>query len=311
MAEVADNFDRKDPHQSEIKNDISIIRSGAIRNFRNIYGWRGLKIVQDGVSVKFDTKGMESTDSKNFWRDYDFQILNPSLPIDHICSGLENYAPKNESQEELLKYAKRLSHYTESDEKLGLYIKGPSGTGKMHISVAIAKELWKNYGIKTYIVPEFYDFDKIIDEMDETRAWIIPRISLEYEDFSTFTELVEHACETDKVIIATGYDHLADSFKTYGEFYNKDLRNRLEDICKTMFVTKEINGPSHRKFSCDESVSIDNIIGTEKKIPELIKALDYCVEKEFYEKAAILRDKIKVLKPEYNISKRYHPENSK
>lgn len=47
-------------------------------------------------------------DKENIELDVYFYEQNPHLPLENLCSRMDNYQPKNESQQELLGYAQRL-----------------------------------------------------------------------------------------------------------------------------------------------------------------------------------------------------------
>lgn len=71
--------------------------------------------------------------------DIAFAKLNPGLPIENVCSRLDNYQPQNPSQEALVGMAHKLVAYMNPSRLAGFVACGAAGLGKTHVSVGAAK----------------------------------------------------------------------------------------------------------------------------------------------------------------------------
>lgn len=71
--------------------------------------------------------------------DIAFAKLNPGLPIENVCSRLDNYQPQNPSQEALAGMAHKLVAYMNPSRLAGFVACGAAGLGKTHVSVGAAK----------------------------------------------------------------------------------------------------------------------------------------------------------------------------
>ena len=71
--------------------------------------------------------------------DIAFARLNPTLPIENVCSRLDNYEPQNGSQEALISMAHKLVNYMNPSRLAGFVACGAAGLGKTHVSVGAAK----------------------------------------------------------------------------------------------------------------------------------------------------------------------------
>jgi DNA replication protein DnaC len=83
--------------------------------------------------------------------DIAFAKLNPDLPIENVCSRLDNYKPKNESQEALVGMANKLVGYMSPSRLAGFIACGAAGLGKTHVAVGAAKASLMT-GQKTFYV---------------------------------------------------------------------------------------------------------------------------------------------------------------
>lgn len=104
----------------------------------------GIKIQTDTPgSGTLDILGLSPTERANIQLDIDFFGANPELPIENLCSRIDNYFPQNTSQQNLLEWAMKLVELDASISSAGIYMHGQPGIGKTHMAVAIAKELYR------------------------------------------------------------------------------------------------------------------------------------------------------------------------
>lgn len=72
--------------------------------------------------------------------DVGFVIANPNIPAENVVSRLDNYSPRNPSQESLLELAVNLVRFHSVSRLAGLIVCGSAGVGKTHIAVGVAKQ---------------------------------------------------------------------------------------------------------------------------------------------------------------------------
>ena len=70
------------------------------------------KMTKCGIYTKYftlpDISSLSPQDKLNLDSDLKFYIENPNLPIENLCSNLTNYKPRNDTQLEAFKSAKKL-----------------------------------------------------------------------------------------------------------------------------------------------------------------------------------------------------------
>lgn len=106
-----------------------------------------------GGGVEVNLAGLSSDDATLLVVDLLFLKTNPNVPLENLVARLDNYKPNNDSQKELLYWARRLINYT-GGRASGLFVSGPAGVGKTHITVAVAKESLKTGQRVAFFHPE-------------------------------------------------------------------------------------------------------------------------------------------------------------
>ena len=71
--------------------------------------------------------------------DIAFAKRNPTLPIENVCSRLDNFQPYNSTQATLAKMAAKLVTYMNPSRLAGFIVCGSAGLGKTHVAVGVAK----------------------------------------------------------------------------------------------------------------------------------------------------------------------------
>ncbi|MBL7998193.1 MAG: hypothetical protein JNL32_06090 [Candidatus Kapabacteria bacterium] len=179
--------------------------------------------------------------------DLDFYTRNPNLPLENLCSHLENYIPNNDSQRELLVYAHRLIELRDDSMGAGLFMYGDAGIGKSHISIGISK-LFMERGLNPhFLVADKYTFSMHID-VQPAQVWIIDDMNSGFHVSSRlFKQVVLNAHERGGRVFVT-------SNKDYDELMNelfvgdsKANKIRYTDRTKGMFKILRVDGSSYRQ----------------------------------------------------------------
>jgi DNA replication protein DnaC len=186
--------------------------------------------------------------------DLEFYYRNPDLPLENVCSHLDNYNPQNQTQEELLKYARALIDLEDSHIASGLFIYGAPGVGKTHIAVGIAKEFMRRDITPNYVnlQPRYVSSYRHIISEDRSKhfvpgqAWIIDDLN---SPFSTamkiFKSIVLNTHDYGGRILATSnlsYDYLMEN----GFAADSGEKERFIDRMKGMFAVLQVEGDSRR-----------------------------------------------------------------
>jgi DNA replication protein DnaC len=200
-----------------------------------------------GTSVHFNLERLPAQEREYFILDMRFFEQNPSLPLENICSRLENYNPKNTSQEELLMYAKQLIALQDESVGAGLYMFGEAGIGKSHVAISISKEFMKRGLHPNFQTAEHYRL-KQNTILTPGQVWIIDDMNSGFHLSSRlFKEVVLNAHDRGGRVFVTSnknYDELM-----YEMFVGDGKANRMryEDRTKGMFKILNVSGDSYRQ----------------------------------------------------------------
>ncbi|MES2766667.1 MAG: hypothetical protein V4642_12405 [Bacteroidota bacterium] len=201
----------------------------------------------DGNSVLFSFENSGAPDRERFLLDLHFFLHNPHLPLENICSRLDNYYPKNASQEELLYYAQRLVELDDDSIGAGLYIVGEAGIGKSHIAIGISKEFMRHGLEPNFVIAEQYRFNQKL-ELGSGQVWVIDDMNSGYHISSRlFKEVVINAFDRGGRVFVTSnkdYDELMKE-----AFVGDSTANRIRygDRTKGMFKILHVTGDSFRQ----------------------------------------------------------------
>ena len=265
--------------------------------FRKHYAELEIRTQKDGSLDLVVTK-LAPTQRLDLDTDLQFFQRNPDLPTENICSRMENYMPKNPSQNEVVFYANALLDITDPTVSAGLYIHGDSGIGKSHLSVAIAKKLMLK-GAETY----FTHADKL-DLMGEevniacsrrielgpNQVWIIDDLNSGFGlGPKAFKAIVLNAHQKGGRVFVTSntpYDKLV--HQMFGIKEEEELA-RYEDRIQAMFkILHVIGGSARQAVAWHQSIEMTERSALEGKLQNAIARQDF-------EEAAKLRDQIKAL----------------
>ena len=206
-----------------------------------------LQFTSRDSTICFHLSDLPNTERDNFLLDMRFFEQNPSLPLENICSRLDNYQPKNESQEELLQYARQLVALRDESIGAGLYMFGEAGIGKSHVAISISKEFMLRGLHPNFQTAEHYRL-KQNTVLSPGQVWIIDDMNSGFHLSSRlFKEVVLNAHDRGGRVFVTSnknYDELM-----YEMFVGDGKANRMryEDRTKGMFKILNVVGDSYRQ----------------------------------------------------------------
>lgn len=215
--------------------------------------YSGLQIRQNKSDIELITERLAEDESANLNLDIQFFLENPDLPLENLCSRVDNYFPNNPSQEELLRYARALVNLQEPYTSAGLFIYGEPGVGKTHVAVGVTKEIMRRGLNSNYMRADDVRFPK--HRLTPGQVWIIDDLNSPYgSGMEAFKRIVLNAHEFGGRVLATSnttYDYLMER----GFATDPGERKRYMDRTKGMFKFLHVEGKSHR----EESVWHSNI----------------------------------------------------
>lgn len=184
--------------------------------------------------------------------DVSFFLKNPTVPLEDLCARLDNYYPKNETQGELLTWAKNLADWDDFSRAAGLYVTGQAGVGKTHIAVAVAKEFMRR-GFE----PHYFIADNRVSAsfspymLAPGQIWIIDDLNSGYSvaAHNVFKSVVLNAHNAGGIVLTTSnkpYQKFLDELFG-GSGSNEAERMRYDDRTKALFKLVEVTGESARQ----------------------------------------------------------------
>jgi len=206
-----------------------------------------IEAANDGSEIRFDPTSLSEEDRRFLELDIKFLDKNPTLPLENLCSRMETYEPRTESQIEMLEYAQRLVALSDDSRGAGLYMWGEAGIGKSHISVAISKVFMSQGLDPIFMVADTYTFDTRL-RLEAGQVWIIDDLNSGYG----------LASRLFKQVVLNIHDKGGRMFVTSNKHYDKLMREmfvgegdadrmRYEDRTKGMFKILHVTGESYRQ----------------------------------------------------------------
>ena len=130
-----------------------------------------------GDKLQIDITGLGSSQQASIRRDIHFYQANTKVPLENVCSTLDNYEPKNDTQREALASARSLVAFQGMSQPAGLWLHGDTGVGKSHVSVGVAKEFMEQ-GYN----PMFYQcgVDFSSPKLKPRQVWVIDDLNSPY-----------------------------------------------------------------------------------------------------------------------------------
>jgi DNA replication protein DnaC len=179
--------------------------------------------------------------------DMRFYDLNPTLPLENLCSRLDNYIPRNQSQEELLYYAQKLIALDDESAAAGLYLYGEAGIGKSHVSIGVAKEFMLRGLEPNFQFADRYTFNTNV-KLIPGQVWVIDDMNSGYHLSSRlFKQVVLNAHERGGRVFVTSNKDYDELMKEMFVGDSKANKIRYEDRTKGMFKIIFVTGGSFRQ----------------------------------------------------------------
>lgn len=200
---------------------------------------------EKGEVTLLDTKKLSAEDRDRIALDVEFYAQNPHTPLENMCSRLDNYEPRNESQRELARYARMLLDFGDMSRPAGLFVFGEAGVGKSHVSVALAKEF-----MKRGYTPGFVQFSgRCLAALDlrPQQVWILDDLNGPYgSQRSDFINVTLNAHNTGGRVFVTSNMDFDELMKGISGAIGPAETKRYLDRVKGMFKTLHVEGESHR-----------------------------------------------------------------
>ena len=199
----------------------------------------------DRTINRIELDGVTAVDLRHLLVDLGFYEANPDLPLENLCSRLDNFDPKNDSQKEIVEYAVKLLALPNLSRPAGLRLIGSVGTGKTHMSVAVAKEFMAR-GLPTNYLTDKSSL-RHNRQLSDTRAqvWILDDVNSQYGGYyGVYKDVIMHVHQYGGRVFVTS--NLDPAELDHGYFSNGAERQRLLDRSKGLFKTVMVTGESQR-----------------------------------------------------------------
>jgi len=201
--------------------------------------------VDKGEKTTLDLREMSTEDQERVGLDVAFYSQNPHLPLENLCSRIDNYDPKNESQEQLLNYASKLVAFSDLSKPAGIWAHGEAGVGKSHISVALAKEFMRRGYEPNFVQFGANNRSSSLRLMPQ-QVWILDDLNTPYgTDRDVFIKTSLNAHNTGGRMFITSnmnYDTFMDKLPgLIGDADAKRYLDRIQSVFKVINVVGESN----------------------------------------------------------------------
>lgn len=179
--------------------------------------------------------------------DLRFYDLNPTIPLESLCVHLDTYHPRNESQEELLRFAYKLATLDNPDVGAGLYMYGEAGIGKSHVAIGISKVFMERGLEPHYMVADTYHFNTPIS-LEANQVWVLDDVNTGYGMISKlFKSVILNVHDRGGRLFVTSNKDYSDLMREMFVGDSEANRIRYEDRTKGMFRILRVTGDSHRQ----------------------------------------------------------------
>jgi len=203
--------------------------------------------VERGEKTRLDLRELSPEDQERAALDVSFYSQNPHLPLENLCSKLNNYDPKNDSQRELLEYVGKLAEFPDLSKPAGIWAHGQAGVGKSHIAVALTKEFMRR-GYQPNFVQFGANNKLMTPNLAPQQVWILDDFNSPYGmDRDTFVRVSLNAHNTGgRMFVTSNMDYDQFMEKLHGIIGDADAK-RYFDRIKGMFKVLNVVGESNRQ----------------------------------------------------------------
>ena len=203
--------------------------------------YEGLEVALQGDGVNLSGSSDEAVAKARL--DLKFYFMNPNLPLENLCSRLDNYNPTTDSQKELLDYAQRLLSLDRT-ATAGLFMWGDPGVGKTHMTVALTKEFLSREQDAYFLSSETCNLPV---HLGPRQVWICDDLNSPYSLYmDRFKEIVLNAHNKGGRVFVTS-NASYDSLMERAFSLRPDEKTRYIDRTKQMFKVLHITGSSRRE----------------------------------------------------------------
>ena len=179
--------------------------------------------------------------------DLEFYSQNPHLPLENLCAHLDNYQPKNSSQEELLYFAQRLIDFDDDSVGAGLYMYGEAGIGKSHIAIAVSKQFMQRGLDPNFQVADRYTLGTELN-LQPGQVWVVDDMNSGFHLSSRmFKQVVLNAHDRGGRVFVTSNKNYEELMSEMFVGDSKANRVRYDDRTKGMFKILHVTGESYRQ----------------------------------------------------------------
>jgi DNA replication protein DnaC len=183
-------------------------------------------------------------DAADLQNDLVFLEANPNLPIENIFSTLRNYKPQNASQQEALRWAQKLVS-AKPGQGAGLFLQGAPGLGKTHLSVAVAKEFFRQGLRVAYIATDSRGFVMDPPKYENFDVFVLDDFNNGYGNSrDVYRSAIYRVHKHGGKIFVTSNSTME---KYTTEAVEEAERPRFMDRIKTLFKILRLDGDSYRK----------------------------------------------------------------
>ncbi len=201
----------------------------------------------DGRCAWLDTAELSPQKSQMLHLDLEFYSRNQQLPLENLCAHLENYQPKNSSQEELLHFAQRLIDFEDDSVGAGLYMYGEAGIGKSHIAIAVSKQFMQRGLEPNFMVADRYTLGSELN-LQPGQVWVIDDMNSGFHLSSRmFKQVVLNAHDRGGRVFVTSNKNYEELMSEMFVGDSKANRVRYDDRTKGMFKILHVTGDSYRQ----------------------------------------------------------------
>lgn len=208
-----------------------------------------LRVMRNGGETVFglDTSRLTTDETSNLELDISFYRQNTSLPIENICSRLDNYHPRTPSQAEMLEYANRLVTLQDASRGAGLYFWGDAGIGKSHVAVGLSKLFMQTGLLPTFISADRFSFNTNLN-LGSGQVWIIDDLNNGY-GFSgkLFKNVMRSIHEQGGRICVTSNKSYPDLLREMFVGDGEADKMRYDDRTHGLFKILHVQGDSFRQ----------------------------------------------------------------